>query len=165
MPKNIPPPIPTAASSEAPELVPVELAKSGIKFTVRWKFILSFIGFLLCGGSFAGVATMFNVGTSVADDFAGFKAVQASAHMHIDGVLEEQDKHAKSQDSRIEVVSKIITSVQTIQQRDVARTEARRLTEKIGNRKDREDTYDRLYELNLRRLGRGEDPCANVNCD
>jgi len=164
--KHTPPPIPgSAESSEISDLAPVELAKGGIKFTVRWKFILSVVGFLLCGGSFASVAAMFNVGTSVADDYDGFKAVQTSAHMRIDSALETQDKKAAVQDARIEAIGGIVTSVQTTQQRDVARTEARRLTEKISNRKDREDTYDRLYELNLRRLNRGEDPCANVNCD
>jgi len=144
---------------------PVELAPSGIKIRVRWKVIASIIGFLFCGGSFAGVGAMFNVGTSVADDYTTFKAVQSSAHIHIDTALEEQAKHTKEQDGRIETISTAITSVQTTQQRDVARTEARRLTEKISNRKDREDAYDRLYVLNIKRLSRGEDPCANVRCD
>lgn len=151
--------------AETPSDAPVELAPGGIKVRIRWKVIAGVIGFLFAGGSLAGVGAMFNVGTSVAGDFDSFKATQASAHTHIDSALVAQDTHAKDQDVKIETISKTISSVQTIQQRDVSRTEARRLTEKIGNRKDREDTFVRLYELNLRRLGRGEDPCANVNCD
>jgi len=144
---------------------PVELAPEGLKIRVRWKFIVSVLGFLLCGGSFAGVAAMFNVGTSVADDFSTFKSEQGSAHLHIDSALDSQDSRAKAQDDRIEGISKVVSSVQTTQQRDVARTEARRLTEKIQNRIEREESYDRLYELNLKHLQRGEDPCGTVSCD
>jgi hypothetical protein len=144
---------------------PVELASDGIKVKVRWKFIISILGLLLGGGGLASIAAIFNVGSSVASDFDAFKSDQSFQHTKIDTTLKDQDARATAQDGKIEVISKGITSVQTIQQRDVARTEARRLSEKIGNRKDREDTYDRLLELNLRRLARGEDPCANTNCD
>jgi hypothetical protein len=144
---------------------PVELAPGGFKIRIRWKFILSIFGLLLGGGGLASVAAMFNAGTSVAGDFDSFKSEQSFQHTLIDNTFKDQDARTKLQDGRIETISKAITSVQTTQQRDVARTEARRLSEKISNRKDREDTYDRLLEFNLRRLGRGEDPCANVNCD
>ena len=143
---------------------PVEIAKNGVKVKISWKFIVSAVMIALGGTSLAGVATMFNVGTSVADDFTAFKSEQSSQHTHINTSLEMQDSHAKTQDGRIEDISKAITSVQTTQQRDVARTEARRLTEKITNRDEREEAYDRLYELNLRRLQRGVDPCGTLAC-
>jgi hypothetical protein len=143
---------------------PVELAPGGIKIRVRWKVIAGIFGFLFAGGSLAGVGAMFNVGTSVAGDFDAFKVEQGSAHRHIDSALELQDKHAKEQDGKVEGISKAISLVQITQQRDVARTEARRLTEKITNRQEREEAYDRLYELNLRRLQRGVDPCGTISC-
>lgn len=150
---------------DAPTDSPVELASNGIKIRIRWKFITSVVGALLGSLGLAGIATLFNVGTSVADDFTVFKSEQRTQHTHINTVLETQDKRSEAQDGRIEDISKAVTSVQTTQQRDVARTEARRLTEKIQNRADREEAYDRLYELNLVRLRTGRDPCANVNCD
>jgi hypothetical protein len=144
---------------------PIELTSGGVKVRVRWKFIVSVLGLLLGGGGLASIAAIFNVGSSVASDFDAFKSDQSFQHKKIDTTLEEQDSRAKLQDGRIEVISKAITSVQTTQQRDVARTEARRLSEKISNRKEREDTYDRLYVRNLDRLQAGKDPCANTNCD
>lgn len=156
---------PKNTTSLPPEGNPIEVAKSGIKIQIRWKLIGSILGLVLGGSSLAGLAAMFNVKDSVAEDFSGFKTDQIIAHQHIDDTLTKQTKKAEIQDVRIDGISKIVTSVQTTQQRDVARTEARRLTEKISDRKEREDTYDRLYELNLRRLQRGEDPCRNVGCD
>jgi uncharacterized coiled-coil protein SlyX len=144
---------------------PVEVVPGGFKFKVRWKFIASCLGVFLGGGTIATLATTVGVGTSVADDFGTFKMSQGYAHEHIEKALESQDKRATEQDKKIEGISDVIGSVQTTQQRDVARTEARRLTEKIRDREEREETYDRLYELNLRRLQRGSDPCGNVSCN
>jgi hypothetical protein len=144
---------------------PVEIGKTGIKFRITWKHIMSGIGILLGSGILAGGATLFNVGSSVADDFSSFKKDQRVVHQDIDKTLKAQDVRAVAQDARISDISKVVTSVQTTQQRDVARTEARRLTEKIPNRSEREEAYDRLYELNLKHLQRGEDPCGTVNCN
>jgi len=144
---------------------PVEVVPGGFKFKVRWKFVASCVGLFLGGSTVAGLATTVGVGTSVAQDFDSFKMVQGYAHDHIDKTLKTQDDHATEQDGKIKVISDVIGSVQTTQQRDVARTEARRLTEKIRDRDEREEAYDRLYELNLKRLQRNVDPCGTVNCN
>jgi uncharacterized coiled-coil protein SlyX len=146
-------------------IAPVEIKKSGISFNIRWKFIASVIGVILGGGTVAGLATTVGIGSSVASDFDTFKSAQGYEHDKIDKTLAGQDKRAASQDAKIEDINKVVTSVQTTQQRDVSRTEARRLTEKIKDRDERESTYDRLYELNLKRLQRGADPCGDVSCD
>lgn len=145
--------------------IPVQIVENGIKFKVRWRFLASVIGVLLGGGSIAGLTAIVGTGTSVASDLKEFKFEQDARHIHIDSVLSEQDKHARMQDTKLADVSQAIISVQTTQQRDVARNEARRVTEYIKDRQTREREYDRVYELNLRRLQRGEDPCGNVNCD
>ena len=145
--------------------IPIQIVENGIKFKVRWRFLASVIGVLLGGGSIAGLTAIVGTGTSVASDLKEFKFEQDARHIHIDSVLSEQDKHARMQDTKLADVSQAIISVQTTQQRDVARNEARRVTEYIKDRQTREREYDRVYELNLRRLQRGEDPCGNVNCD
>ena len=146
-------------------IAPVEIKKGGISFNIRWKFIFSCVGLILGGGTVAGLATTVGVGSTVASDFDTFKSSQGYAHEKIDKTLSSQDKRAETQDAKIEDINKVVTSVQTTQQRDVSRTEARRLTEKIKDRDEREATYDRLYELNLKRLQRGADPCGTVSCD
>lgn len=146
-------------------IAPVEIKKTGIIFNIRWRFIASVIGVILGGGTVAGLATTVGVGSSVASEFDTFKNSQGYVHEHIEKALKEQDKRATEQDTKILDVAKVVSSVQTTQQRDVARNEARRLTEKIKEREERESTYDRLYELNLKRLQRGADPCGTISCE
>jgi hypothetical protein len=67
-------------------------------------------------------------------------------------------------DTSIDQISSRITDIQTVQHKQYARDEARRLTETIKQRRQREATYDRLVELNLRRLASGREPCGNVEC-
>jgi hypothetical protein len=147
-------------------VAPVELAKNGIKLQIPWRFIVPIVGFLLCGGTLAGVGAMFSTGSVEASPaFESFRSMQERQHIDIDGTLKRQDQHALEQDSKIENIKNVVSSVQTTQQRDVARNEARRLTEKIKDRIERENTYDRIYELNLRRLQRGLDPCGTIACE
>lgn len=146
-------------------LPPVEIAKNGIKVTIRWKLIAAIASAVLGGVGIAGATTVVGVTFASADDVQAFKIDQDVQHSRINKSLDDQDAHAKAQDDRIADINKTVSSVQTTQQRDVARTEARRLTEKINNRLEREETYDRLYELNLKRLQRGDDPCGSIDCD
>lgn len=143
---------------------PIEVVPGGFKFKIRWGFIASALGIVLGGGTLAGLATTVGVGSSVADDFSDFKNQQIVSHEQIEKAFTKQDDRATKQDDKIEDINKVVTSVQTIQQRDIARNEARRITESIKDRREREEAYDRIYELNLKRLQRGMDPCATVNC-
>jgi hypothetical protein len=141
-----------------------EIKKSGLFFSIKWRWLLGCLGLLLGSGTIAGLTTTLGVGDSMASDFSSFKTEQATVHKHIEDTLFNQDERTTLQDNKIEGISKVISSVQTTQQRDVARNEARRVTEDIKNRAEREAAYDRIYELNLKRLQRGADPCSTVAC-
>ena len=166
MPKKDPSIKMPLATPEAvvPEIAPVELAPSGVKLQIPWRIVIPVVAFLIGGGTLTAVTQAFTGATEPAG-LATFKKDQDSQHAQINKTLEDQDKRAKKQDERIDDISKTVKSVQSTQLRDVARTEARRLTEKIPNRLERENTYDRIYELNLRRLERGSDPCGSISCD
>jgi len=57
-----------------------------------------------------------------------------------------------------------VDGVQNFQIKQDARQEARRLTENIRSRTEREKEYDRLRERNEKRLKDGEDPCTTLDC-
>jgi hypothetical protein len=57
-----------------------------------------------------------------------------------------------------------VDRVQSYQVKQDARQEARRITERIGNRNEREEQYDRIRELNEKRLKEGKEPCATLDC-
>lgn len=149
-------------SNEPLSEAPAEFVPGGIK--IRWKFILTVITAVLGGGTIAGLGVTVGTKDTVSTEFNQFKSEQDDVHAHITETLKKQDERSVSQDLKIETISGVITAVQTTQQRDVARNEARRLTEKISNREEREFAYDRLYELNLKHLSRGEDPCGSLSC-
>jgi len=65
---------------------------------------------------------------------------------------------------KIEKLDEQVGQIQEVQHSDIARTEARRVTGKIANRKRREKEYDRLVERNKKRLKKGRDPCQDLEC-
>lgn len=71
------------------------------------------------------------------------------------------------QKQRVELaeINSNVKDIRMMLGRDVARQEARRLTESIKNRRERENAYDRLLDRNLRRLESGKDPCLTIACD
>jgi len=143
---------------------PVTLEGGGLKIKLHWRLIVCVLGVLGLGGSAVGISSQFG-GAASSDELGAFRIEQTDAHRVIDRTLKEAGALAVEQDVKIERVSKAIDSVLSQQQRDISRTEARRLTEKIGSRREREETYERLYELNLRRLARGADPCGTLGCE
>jgi hypothetical protein len=145
--------------------MPLELDAGGFKVKVPWKLIVLILTVIVGGGGAATIATTLGVGSTASADLTAFETVQEAAHIGIDKALVVVGEKAAAQDAKIETVTKVVQSVQTIQQRDVSRNEARRLTENITSRAVREREYDRLYELNLNRLQRGSDPCGTVQCD
>ena len=70
----------------------------------------------------------------------------------------------KSNTKKIEKLDEQVGEIQAVQHSDIARTEARRLTEKIANRAKREKEYDLLVSRNLDRLKKGLAPCQTVKC-
>jgi hypothetical protein len=61
-------------------------------------------------------------------------------------------------------ITGVVEEVQETQHRDIARSEARRITSDVRDRAQRETLYDTLLGINLKRLKRGQDPCSNVDC-
>ena len=144
---------------------PIEIDTGDLKIQIPWKLIITIMAVILGGGTVAGVTTTLGVGGSAKDELATFRVEQADAHSAIDRSFEDAGKRAEAQDAKIAEVAKVVGSVQATQQRDVARNEARRLTADIASRKDREAAYERLYELNLKRLQRDADPCGSLSCE
>ena len=66
--------------------------------------------------------------------------------------------------TKIERLEETTGEIQSVQHKNIARTEARRITDSIPNRKRREKEYDRLVERNLKRIKRGQDPCQDLDC-
>ena len=58
-----------------------------------------------------------------------------------------------------------VGEIQSVQHKQVAREEARRVTSEINDRERRELEYDRLADQNMRRLRAGRDPCSTVTCE
>ena len=149
------------------ELTPeqeVGISAGDLKIQIPWKMIITIAAVLLGGGTVAGVTTTLGGGEE-SSGLNVFRSEQTAAHKLIDASLESASKRAEKQDEKIAGVAKVVGQVQITQQRDVARNEARRVTADISNRKEREAAYDRLYELNLKRLQRDADPCGTLSCE
>ncbi len=106
-----------------------------------------FIGRFVFGGNA-------NAGTNVSKD----------SHEVLNVKVQGIEAKLTAQDARIEKVSKDVSSILLSQRKDVAREEARRVTEKISNRARRETAYDYLRRKNLARLENGKEPCIDIDC-
>lgn len=130
---------------------------------LNWKAFVAAIFIILTGsGSYYGfqIITRDQLDKEIAD-------VEKSHNQ----IIENQGKLIDDNKISIAVNEKSIVKidfklgqVQRTQHKDIARTEARRLTENIKDRTEREDKYDALLDLNISRLKKGEDPCSNLDC-
>ena len=66
---------------------------------------------------------------------------------------------------KITNVGSTVARIESVQIKDISRSEARRITEKIKSRQARESAYDRLVDRNYKRLKKGQDPCSTVDCN
>lgn len=57
-----------------------------------------------------------------------------------------------------------LDAIQETQHKTIARQEARRVTQTISNRNKREEAYDRIRDINIKRLKKGDDPCLDLKC-
>lgn len=140
----------------------IDIKENGI--SIHWKYLLIAVVVIFGGGgSWIGISL---ATTSQVEEKIQFQA-------------EKQKACDKDQDQKIELNSKGIeevrvisgqvkfklNAVQEVQHRQIARDEARRITGTIVNRRRRETEYDRVYNLNMKRLERGADPCSSLSCD
>lgn len=121
-----------------------------------WRAFIGFILFILVGG---GGAISFRLVTADQLD----SSIKAS----------ESRQDAKLMPVKIEVtdiklkigqITSKIDDVRHFQYKQESRNEARRLTFDIKNRDARESEYDRIRELNEKRLKNGKDPCTTLDC-
>jgi outer membrane murein-binding lipoprotein Lpp len=135
---------------------PVALTKKGI--TLNWKFIIGAVAAVLAGGG--GTAAGVNYFSECKAASPKIEALrQDNVKMH------EEDRAAISEQRKtLKVVTAITEKVLDGQNRQVAREEARRLTEGIKERERREREYDRLYDLTLGRLQENKEPCRSIDC-
>lgn len=141
----------------------VVLDRKGIQ--VPWKFILFGLT-VLAGGGIGSWGLQTFLGTSAsASELQVVSTKNDAEHSEIKGTLVVQQKITTENTEAIKAVTTTVGKIESAQTRDIARAEARRLTDDIANRKIAEREYDRLFELNLRRLGRGLDPCGTLACE
>lgn len=152
-----------ASDAVSPDSGDIKITKKGVALNWRVCAIIGLLGlggggFTVAARSFFGLDGANSLATpppikTIADELADNRV----AHGAFTSKLDEHDK-------AIHGVSEKLTSVQTVQHRQVARDEARRVTEPIKNRTERERTYDRLLDLNLKRLADGRDTCQTADC-
>ena len=68
-------------------------------------------------------------------------------------------------DTAVKALTQEVGGIKNILSKDVARKEAHRLTDEIRDRRRAAFEYDRIFEINLRRLAAGKDPCGTLACD
>ncbi len=134
---------------------------SWIDTTLTKKNIAIFLSVLLFGGG--GVAAWDVASTE--DVRNGIMQHTIQERMEADTRYERINGVVAKQGRDIGKIKTKVDDIQNVQQRQIARQEARRLTAGIKDRKEREQTYDRLLERNLRRLEAGRDPCSTLVCD
>jgi sortase (surface protein transpeptidase) len=135
--------------------------------SASWRAVITVAAVLLGGG-----------GTWTAIDFASKEYVDESIEANTakiidaeDAKMDEIDKSVQKNSTELKQHGRVIGEVridigeiQKVQHQQYARDEARRVTSSIKNRSLREQTYDRLVDLNLARLRNDKAPCANFDC-
>jgi len=136
---------------------------------LNWRTILIILAVLGVGS--AGGNSLLNNGLGL----GGTADLSESLETHVEAQKETNEIFEKSigaNSSTIETtqknlkkIGKSIQDLQVVQFKTDARNEARRITKEIPNRKAREVKYDTIYDLNMRRLKNGEEPCLTIRCE
>jgi len=135
------------------------------EITLKPKTLLILLGILIGGGGVTG-------GSFAAFDFAKKEDVKAAVEKKAEEITSVEnarhvkiDETFKEQGQAIQQLKTGVEGIQDTQIREIARTEARRLTKHIQDRDTRESQYDRLFMRNIKRLEAGRDPCSSLTCD
>jgi len=133
--------------------------------TLKPKTLLIVLGLLIGGGGVTGgglaafdFTTNDEVKAAVDKKAEQITSVENARHVVIDDTFKKQGK-------AIDELKTGVKGIQDTQIREIARTEARRLTKHINDRDTRENQYDRLFLKNIRRLEAGKDPCTSLSCN
>ena len=147
-----------------PQSLPPELANT-IKIgrwqnLINWKSITLAITLLFGGGGIAAwdIVSKDDVQQKIDTSIMHYRAQEDARHIRLDFTIEQQG-------SDLTAIKRRVEEVQSVQHKQIAREEARRLTCNIKNRLERERIYDALVDLNLKRLRNGGEPCQTLNCN
>lgn len=151
-----------STDSEAPDPT-ISANGKGIRLRIPWRFA-SLIGAMVIGSGLTIVGVMRFIGVASASELQTVSTKNDAEHGAIQGKLKDQGAFNTAISGKVDVMATRLESVQTVQNRSIARDEARRVTAAIRDRNEREHEYDRLLGLNLDRLERGEDPCGTLAC-
>ncbi|NIQ91005.1 MAG: hypothetical protein GWM98_04645 [Nitrospinaceae bacterium] len=140
----------------------MQIKENGV--VIHWKYLLA-VALVVFGGGGGWIGISLATTDQVQDKIE----IQAGKQKGID---DKQNAKIQANEEGIEEVRHIsgqvkfkIDAVQEVQHKQIARDEARRATEKIRSRDRREDEYDRLYDLNMKKLKSGADPCSDLACN
>jgi hypothetical protein len=151
--------------SEAPS---ASITANGKKVTIRipWK-IISGIIVLLLGGGLSTVGVLKCMGVASAAEVESLKTDNAGEHTTIRATQEQDHKMTVANDTAVKALTVSVGGIQSTMVKDVARREARRLTDQIKNRTQAERLYDSLVDKNIRRMTADPplDPCGSLECD
>ena len=148
--------------SESEVVSDVSVSKKGVR--IPWNLVLVIAAMILGGG--AGTFGIQHVlGAAPAEELEAATISNEKEHANIKADLAAEHVITVSNSDSIHVLSATVNKIESIQSRDVARKEARRLTDNIKDRVQAEKEFDRLFDLNLNRLSRGQDPCGTISCN
>lgn len=140
----------------------MSIKENGVQ--INWKYLV--IGILII---FGGGGGWFGISLATKDQVDDKIKIRAVEQGKKDS---EQDNKIHKNAEEIHEVKEIsgqvkfkLNAVQEVQHRQIARDESRRITEKIRSRTRRENEYDRIYNLNIKKLKSGKDPCSDLSCN
>jgi ABC-type phosphate transport system auxiliary subunit len=140
---------------EKPKTIRIDSTGGSLSWKGWGYFIGSILTVVLGGGTIAGVQLVTKEDLQASEQIQSAKVAQ---------VEENVKRDIGSINAKIGDLDTKVVKVQSYQIKQDARQEARRLTETIKDRDEREEEYDRLRELNVKRLEEGKDPCATLQC-
>jgi hypothetical protein len=143
----------------------IKVQNGGVE--ISWRTLLMAVAVVLTGGGSVGALSFASenfVEEKVQESADEIETKQKARDDQLDVTLDQHADTIKTNGKVIGEVQLDVNAIQRIQHQQYARDEARRVTAKIGSRSLREETYDRLVDLNLARLKNDKPPCANLDC-
>jgi hypothetical protein len=157
---------PPASPSDAPASLTID--DKSLRLRVRLKYLRWAVASLL---SVAGIGGAGWVGVKVvavkpasAAEVQALDSSNAKDHRAIRDELRSEAVKTAADRTELSAVTATVRRMEDKQIRGQAREEAHRLADEIRDRRRSAFEYDRLFELNLRRLAAGKDPCGSLAC-
>ena len=156
----------TTSDSDAPASVTVDGKSVRVQVGIKWarRIIITMLSLASAGGvGWVGI----NIATIKPAAAAELMALDKQNSKDHDAIRQTQSAdHAMTvvNDTAVKNLTQEVGGIKSVLSRDVARKEAHRLTDDIRDRRRSAFEYDRIFEMNLRRLAAGKDPCGTLEC-